>query len=553
MKKILLIVLCAVALQLHAQEQLPKWLSDLQTLNPGLIDSIHYYAATPKAPDTRTYVIYYNQPLKHSQSGSAHFPLRALITVYKNADPTTAVNHVYASGYSLMGDFLANPDASFAAGNNCVTEIAHRYNANFIQIEHRYFQQSAPQNCWTNLDDLRAEEAAADFHNLFEGFKKVLKGKFVMSGVSKGGITTLLQHRFYPNDMDIYVPYSAPFFNTDRDTTMQQYWYTNGWNKEYLDMFMNIRRSGIYRRDNIFPAFLKMRGSADTKAAQDSVYWYYLSEIAVFGYQEHAYGDTASIRYQMYRNDSIMEAKHVQAYGDTVYAFMFDKSTFNLDQFPQWLDTLRKYPEPNQAPRFQRRQKHIRPFGITYNQWWGNDSVDGAAYVYQAKRELGYFDYRFDLIIEDAAQAAEYNNYWKQQTGCLIDLESPFFRNLSFSADLYDATMTATQNATKPIVLIYGLDDAWTGGAVKDQFVNGTNVKKFILPAQNHMAFFSSNTDKAMCDAIRAMLDAALAPSQDLDDPIVHRPSPTRKFLRDGHLLIERDGRIYNVQGVEVK
>ena len=51
-----------------------------------------------------------------------------------------------------------------------------------------------------------------DFHNLFGALKKVLKGKWVMSGVSKGGITTLLQHTFYPNDMDIYVPYSAPFF-----------------------------------------------------------------------------------------------------------------------------------------------------------------------------------------------------------------------------------------------------------------------------------------------------------------------------------------------------
>jgi len=35
--------------------------------------------------------------------------------------------------------------------------------------------------------------------------KKVLKGKWVMSGVSKGGITTLLQHAFYPEDMDVFV------------------------------------------------------------------------------------------------------------------------------------------------------------------------------------------------------------------------------------------------------------------------------------------------------------------------------------------------------------
>ena len=128
-------------------------------------------------------------------------------------------------------------------------EIAHRYHSNYIQVEHRYFQFSAPAECWTRLDDLRAEEAAADFHNLFEALKKVLKGKYVMSGVSKGGITTLLQHKFYPNDMDVFVPYAAPFFNTDRDLEMQKYWYTTGWSKEFLDMFMTIRQPGDHLSD----------------------------------------------------------------------------------------------------------------------------------------------------------------------------------------------------------------------------------------------------------------------------------------------------------------
>jgi uncharacterized repeat protein (TIGR02543 family) len=83
---------------------------------------------------------------------------------------------------------------------------------------------------------LTAEEAAADFHNLFDGLKKVLKGKWVMSGVSKGGITTLIQHAFYPNDMDIFVPYSAPFFDTDRDKEMTRYWYHTGWDKSFTNV-----------------------------------------------------------------------------------------------------------------------------------------------------------------------------------------------------------------------------------------------------------------------------------------------------------------------------
>ena len=553
MKKYLFLALSVVAVHLFAQEQLPQWASDIMTQNAGLVDSILYYHADPQGPDTRTYVIYYNQPLHHAQAGSAHFPLRALITVHKDSDPTQAVNHVYASGYSLMGDFLARPDSCFAANKtNCVNEIAHRYHANFIQIEHRYFQQSAPAECWTTLDDLRAEEAAADFHNLLEGLKKVLKGKYVMSGVSKGGITTLLQHRFYPNDADIYVPYSAPFFRTDRDTTMQRYWYTTGWNPYYQDMFMTVRRNGIVRSETIFPAYLKMQGGAATQARQDSIYWYYLSSVAAFGYQEHAYGDTASIRYQMCRNDSITEAKNVQPYSDTVYAYMFSANTFSLDGFSQWIDTLRKYPD-QQAPVVMRRQQHIRPFGISYDAWWSTDTVNAKAYEYQAKCELGYFDHRFDLIIEDPVQAANYNRYWTQHAGCVLDLENPFYRHLTYNPSLFDATMAATQHATKPIVLIYGVDDAWTGGAVKDEFVNGTNVQKFILPAQNHAAHFTSETDKTQCDAIRAILDGVLGGTHDIET-VSNDPSPMtrQKIFRDGRILILRNGEAYDITGRKV-
>ena len=552
-KSLLLAFAVSVSALSFAQEQLPKWAADLQTLNPGLVDSILYYNADPHAPNTRTYVVYYNQPLKHANAAGVHFPLRALITVQKNGDPTTAVNHVYASGYSIEQEFLASPDSTFVEEKeSCSAEIAHRYKGNYIQIEHRYFQESAPAECWTILDDLRAEEAAADFHAFFEALKKVLKGKYVMSGVSKGGITTLLQHRFYPNDMDIYVPYAAPFFDTDRDSTMYQYWYTTGWSPEFQEIFMNVRKHGIVEQETIFPIYLKMCGGAKRESERDSAYMYYLSGVAGFGYEEHAYSDTASIRAMLYRNDSIMRAKNISGYGDTVYAFMFHKSRFSLDKFPEWIDTLRKYPEPNHAPKAQSRHRLHRPFGITYDQWWNNDSVNAHAYEYQAKCELGYYDIRFDRIIEDPATAAYYNNLWRQKVGCQLDQDNPYYSGLQFNPSLYHATMTATQNATKPIVLIYGLDDAWTGAAVKDQYINGTTVHKFILPAQNHLVAFSSNTDKTQCDAIRAILDGVLGNPQDLEQ-IVNRQSSNRKFIKDGQLFIERNGKVYDATGRLVK
>ena len=555
MRKIILLfmaVLSTAAGHLFAQETLPQWAQDVWDQNTNLIDSVLYYDADPAGPDTRTYVFYYHQPLNHAQPGSEQFPLRALITVFKDTDPTKAVNHVYASGYDI--DNLYRPDSAFLTDKgDCETEIAWRYRANHIQLEHRYFRFSAPAECWTRLDDLRAEEAAADFHNLFEALKKVLKGKYVMSGVSKGGTTTLLQHRFYPEDMDIYMPYSAPFFDTDRDLEMQKYFYTTGWNKEYLDMFMNMRVEAINNNEHIYPIYAKMHGGAPTQGKADTLFCYYLYDVANFGYYEHTYSDTSTIRWTLGYNDSIMRAKGVSPYCDTVYAYMLEKQRFSLSDFSEWLDTLRKYPDPKQAPARTLRHIAARPFGITEKEWW-TDTVRGQAYEYQCRHELGYYDYRFDQIIEDPAALKTFNDFWVQHAGTVRDLCAPFFSTVTFDPTLYNETMAATQNATRPIVFIYGQDDSWTGAAVKDRFVNGTNVRKFILPAQNHMVTFSSNTDKTQCDAIRSILDSVLGSPQGIDQAMMNEQSSvTSKVIKDGQVFIIRGDKMYTVTGQIVK
>ena len=559
MKKIIFFAIAIlIAMQGVAQnDPAPQWLKDLQNLNQGFIDSISYYSTDPAAPNTSTYVIYFHQPMKHAVPDGPSFPMRALITVDNRMDPTTAVNHVYCTGYELSQSFVENPDLTFKnETNTCAEEIANRYKANFISIEHRYFAYSAPPQCWTYLDDLRAEEAAEDFHNLFVALKKVLKGKWVMSGVSKGGITTLLQHTFHPEDMDIYVPYSAPFFDTDRDTTMQTYWYQNGWSQEFRDMFMAIRRAGVSEDMNkIYSIFYKMTcGSNTSEAHSDSIYGSYLTNVALFGFDEHAYSDTATIRQQLYKNTQVMQQYGFTGYCDTIYAYMFENGAFSLDSIGRWIDTLRAYPDANQMPRRKVARKTYEPFGITEDEWWVRQNgqiVSCHAYSYQSKCELGYFDLRYDLIVGEQAAPA-WNAAYKKYVGCLREFENPWSAALTFNRNLYDRTMAATQTATKPIILIYGEDDSWTGAAVKDEFINGSNVKKFILPAQNHGVRFSSNTDQTQCNAIRAALDAVLGAPQAIDQtpfPSGEGWGEASKILRNGQIFILRGNKTYTLTG----
>ncbi|MBQ3998814.1 MAG: hypothetical protein II644_05700, partial [Paludibacteraceae bacterium] len=144
--------------------------------------------------------------------------------------------------------------------------------------------------------------------------------------------------------------------------------------------------------------------------------------------------------------------------------------------------------------------------------------------------------------------AAEWNAYLKRY-GCYLDLMTPYFASLTFNRSLYDRVNNATQSATKPLVFIYGEDDTWTGAAMKDPFINGTNVRKFILPAQNHMVSFSSNTDQAQCDAIRAILDNVLSAPQGIEE-ITNDQSPiTNKTIINGHLIIIRNNERYDITG----
>lgn len=555
------VMLCVAAMCAWAQVPMPEWTKQLVNLNPEVIDSIQRFAIdpelladydlTPADMQTRTYIVYYHQPVKHSNPTGQQFSLRATITVFNDADVTTAVNHLYCGGYALQKDWLKMPDAMFVTGKNeSDMEIAHRYHANFISLEYRYFQYSAPERCYENLDDLRSEEAAEDFHNLLTALKKVMKGKWVMSGVSKGGAAALLQHAFHPEDADIFVPYSAPFFDTNCDTVMQTYWQTHGWNKEYRDMIMDICRQFTQREATIYPLFYKML--KDDSKTDDYVYGRYLATAAHFGYQEHTYSDTAELRKNIDFNGNIMYLYDVHQYNDTVYAIMAINGQFKLNGFGNWIEWLRSNPGAGSPSRPVRSAHSVGqlPFGVTEAEWWGNETIGKAeqAYEYQSKTELGYYDLRFDLIV-GAESALAWNAAYKKYVGTLRDFDNPYYASCTFNRSLYDLATSTTKNATKPIIFLYGEDDSWTGAAMKDRFVNGTNVQKFILPAQNHGVHFTSNTDPAKCKQITDILDGVLGAPQTALTTITQPDVRVRKVLRDGMLLIERDGQLYTMEG----
>lgn len=323
-------------------------------------------------------------------------------------------------------------------------------------------------------------------------------------------------------------------------------------------MFMNICQTFTSRMDQIYPLYQKMAlhyGSPESR-----IYGDYLTNVAQFGFEEHAYMDTAAIAQDINFNGNVMYLNDVKEYNDSVYAIMLLDNSFKLKYFAERIGVLRNN-QNNQSPerKLKPRKVGFNPRSVTEAEWWGNDTIgkDEQAYQYQSKTELGYYDLRFDDIVGPES-APGWNAAYRKYVGNLRDYESPYFKDFPFDNSLYIKTVTTTRNATKPIIFIYGEDDPWTGAAIKDEYINGTNVKKFILPAQNHNASFSSNTDIAKCNAIRDMLDEVFgAASQGIDE--VHSGNnqngnaQSTKVIRNGQLLIIRDGEIYNTIGIKVQ
>ena len=145
---------------------------------------------TPDSLYKAAWEVMISQPLDHKHKRKGHFKQRIWVSYLDSLQPVVFVTE----GYS--------------AGRNYVSELARLTHANQIIVEHRYFGKSVPDKLdWRYLT---IQQAAADHHYIYTLFKKVWPGKWISTGISKGGQTTMYFKYFYPEDADICVPYVGP-------------------------------------------------------------------------------------------------------------------------------------------------------------------------------------------------------------------------------------------------------------------------------------------------------------------------------------------------------
>jgi hypothetical protein len=154
------------------------------------------------------YELRIKQEIDHKDPTKGYFYQRAYLSHRGFNRPTTMVTQGYTSN------------------SNRISEVAELLQSNQIDIEHRFFGESIPDTL--QYQYLTLEQATADLHHINEIFRKIYPNKWVSTGISKGGQTSIFYRYFYPEDVDVSIPYVAPLNSSLEDERIYTFLDTVG-------------------------------------------------------------------------------------------------------------------------------------------------------------------------------------------------------------------------------------------------------------------------------------------------------------------------------------
>jgi hypothetical protein len=139
----------------------------------------------------RFFNLTFTQEVDHRDQAAGTFQQRMTL-LHRGVDRPTVL---HTTGYGV-------PNGAFRS------EPTRLIDGNQLSVEQRFFTPSRPEPAdWT---DLTIWQAATDHHRIVLALKAVYSLKWISTGASKGGMTSIYHRRFYPADVDGTVAYVAP-------------------------------------------------------------------------------------------------------------------------------------------------------------------------------------------------------------------------------------------------------------------------------------------------------------------------------------------------------
>lgn len=176
------------------------------------------------------YKIMVKQPLDHKDPSKGHFYQK----VYLSHRGFDQPNVIITEGYNR--------------NRNRIYELTNLIKANQLDVEHRFFGESLPEEM--EYQYLTLEQMAGDLHRVRTLFGNMYQEKWVSTGISKGGSSTIFYRYFYPDDVVVSVPYVAPLNNAYEDQRIYQFLDTIG-TDACRQAILEVQKGVLRQRDQV--------------------------------------------------------------------------------------------------------------------------------------------------------------------------------------------------------------------------------------------------------------------------------------------------------------
>ncbi|MBR1668683.1 MAG: aminopeptidase [Bacteroidaceae bacterium] len=360
------------------------------------------------------YVLKMEQQVDWKTFNKGTFGERIIVGMKGLDKPTVIVTEGYFADYGMRPDYEE--------------ELSALFDANVVLCEYRYFAESVPQP--TNWDYMTVDNSLADYHHVRQALGTLFKGKWISTGISKGGQTTMFYRATYPDDVDVSVSYVAPLNRAVEDGRHEKFLAKQVGTKEERKAIKDAMQELMKRKPELMELFKKYNA--------EHGYHFYLSEEDIYDY-------------------CVLEYPFALWQWGTPVSTIPSLTADNQTWFSNMMEVA--------GPDYFIYPNRFMPFDV------------------QASRELGYYGYSLKPIKKWTSL--------KSTKGYLKEIMLPdSLRGYDFDPTLYDRTVKFLKQEDPTHIFIYGEIDPWSASGVCTWLncKKKENMRVYVQPRGSHRA-----------------------------------------------------------------
>ena len=473
-----------------------------------LIDRVTIIKDTIDIDNSSVVYFYFNQPIDHNNPEAGTFQQYCVLH-YEHPDSVTVL---HTQGYSIA-----------ERKKFCQTDLSKNFGGNYLEVEHRYYKRSEVGDSKGNIrtgsywEYNTAAQSTADLHEIVTALKatNAFNGKWISSGVSKNGMLTALYAYFYPNEVDVYVPFCAPFCVGQETPGIGQYTSqqcgkgTEAREKCWtaletylLNPELQTEVAELYKSN--YPDDETVQSYTPLEVKRHMVYTFMQNMFQKFAY------------HQISEWESVIPGPFASA--KKYYLF----TTLGKDSFKKKLVALRRVYE------IEGNDDDIDDFDYeedTYDdyeeydeydeEYWNEDASEEPSsgrtvpkrvlqvvYHVHAAKELGYFMYDWTWLANgNFIDADDLDAFKKRQTSTRYNRwYGVTYDGGKLMNDFLQFVQNNRNNKKCRMLFVYGANDPWTGAAIPDPAADDPCVKKYIVPSGLHSGHLNKTSHYSQSD-----------------------------------------------------